>query len=478
MSRQHKRTHPTTTVTGITVICITGSTASVANVLRALLDNVLACVVTRIEPGGPLGHRHARELLRLWDEGADGTVTVPAGLVPRLVLALHAAGYRVEVEDLRRQEHAADGVREARGLLGDVLAGRLADEPRGLIEGHGHDAFAVVAGIARLFPTARVLVAARNRRQARAAFRSLRDLLGNEVGHWRDPEAFGRRVLVTTVPRLGDATPADFDTVVALDARAATRRLGRDGLVRLGCGRVYGCVPHDALLSRRERLNLEAYFGPVLHRDPAGGAFVGVRVVMALPPWSPPVAPGDALARKRALWNDAARNRFVADAAVAIAARNEVELSRLGLFGAAEVMGTNTAPRVAVLAESPEHGRILRRLLPGWALVIAGDPDTALPAKAVVTLVAAAEKLSVDADVLVRADGGPGPLDLRSFPPGRVFPGSAVLVLDLNDDFDSGARRNTGGRVEWYDGRGWPVSGRPSWTRAPGRRGGSGAGQE
>jgi len=142
-------------------------------------------------------------------------------------------------------------------------------------------------------------VVPRNRQQARAAFRRLRHLLGNEVGHWRDSGAFGKRVMIT-LPRLGWATPAGFDVVVALDALAATRRAGRDGLVRLGCGRVYGCVPPDALL-RRERLNLEAYFGTVLHRDPADSAHVGVQVAMVIPPWSPPAVATDALARKRAV---------------------------------------------------------------------------------------------------------------------------------------------------------------------------------
>jgi hypothetical protein len=173
-----------------------------------------------------------------------------------------------------------------------------------------------------------------------------------------------------------------------------------------------------------------------------------------------------ALARKRALWSAAARNRFVADAAVAIAVRDEAAIYRLGLFETMSVLGENFRPRVAVLVESPEHGRILRRLLPGWPLVTAGSPDTALQTNVIVTLVAAAKRQSLDADVLVRADGGPGPLGLNSFPPRRVFPGSTVLVVDFADDFDALARRNTGSRVEWYESNGWLVAGRPNGIRS------------
>ena len=447
------RTATNPVANGITV-SITGATAEVAGAPPSVLDGALACAATRFEGGGPLGHRHGRGLVRYWSAAIDRNATVvPAGLVPRLVAVLGAAGLRVEVRDERQHRVAAAGAKAAVRLLGAALAGRFAREPRGLVEAAGRGAIDVAAGIARLFPTARVLVPARNRGQARAAYRRLRWRLGGEVGHSRQVDAHTHRVMVTTLPALAHATPDDFEVVVALDAWAATRRPARDGLVRLGVGRVYGCVPSGAALSRRESLTLEAAFGPFLSAAP-----VGVSVVMAVPPWSPPVTAPGALARKRVVWADAARNRFIANAAVAVAARDEGVLCRLGLVGVLDKLAAAVAPRVAILVESPEHGRLLRRLMPRWPLVTTGMPDMPMPANAIVTLSAATGMKTFAANVLVRADGGAGPLGVSGFPPPTTT-GSTTMVIDLADDFDAEARRNTAARVEWYGGRGWSVSG-------------------
>ena len=435
-------------------VSITGATAEVKGATPSMLDSALACVATRFEGGGPLGHRHGRELVRYWSAAIDGNAAVvPAGLVPRLVAALGAAGLRVEVRDERQHRGAAAGAEPAVRLLGADLAGRITSELRGLVEAAGRGAIDIAAGLAGLFPTARVLVPARNRGQAWTAYRRLRWRLGGQVGHWRQVDAHTHRVMVTTLPALAHATPEDFEIVVALDAWAATRRPARDGLVRLGVGRVYGCVPSGAALSRRESLTLEAAFGPMLT-----AGLIGVSVVMAVPPWPPPVTVTGTLARKRAVWNDAARNRFIANAAVAVAARDEVVLCRLALIAALDKLAAAVAPRVAILVESPEHGRLLRKLMPGWLLVTAGTPDMPIPASAIVTLSAAAGMKTFGPHVLVRADGGAGPLGVSGFP-SKATTGSTAVVIDLADDFDAEARRNTAARVEWYGGRGWTVSG-------------------
>ena len=435
-------------------VSITGATAEVKGATPSMLDSALACVATRFEGGGPLGHRRGRELVRYWSAAINGNATVmPVGLVPRLVAALGAAGLRVEVRDERRHRGAAAGAEPAVRLLGADLAGRITSESRGLVEAAGRGAIDIAAGLAGLFPTARVLVPARNRGQARVAYRRLRWRLGGAVGHWRELDAHTHRVVVTTLPRLSHATPDDFEVVVAPDAWAATRRPARDGLVRLGVGRVYGCVPSGAALSRRELLTLEAAFGPMLTAGPAD-----VSVVMAVPPWAPPVTALGPLARKRTVWADTARNRFIADVATAAAGRDEVVVCRLGLVGALDKLAATFTPRVSILVESPEHGRLLRRLMSGWPLVTAGTTDMPLPVNVIITLNAAAGMKTFGPHVLVRADGGAGPLGVSGFP-SKATAGSTAVVIDLADDFDSVARENTAARIDWYERRGWVVGG-------------------
>lgn len=442
----------TSLVANATAICITGATAQVMGAPPSVLDDALSCVATRFETGGPLGHRHGRERVRYWIPAGGRAVTVPAGLVPRLVATLGAAGLCAEVQD-RRVHRATADVEHAARLLGAELADRLAHEPRGLVEAAGRDAIDFSAGVAELFPAARVLVPTRNRGQARVAYRRLRWRLGGAVGHWRELDAHTHRVAVTTLPRLSHATPDDFEVVVAPDAWAATRRPARDGLVRLGVGRVYGCVPPGAAPSLCEQLTLEAAFGPMLT-----AGLVGVSVVMAVPPWSPPVAATGALARKCAVWADAARNRFIADVAVAVTGRDEAALCRLGLVAVLNGLAAVAAPRVAILVESPEHGRLLRRLMPNWPLVTAGMPDIPLPVNVIITLSAAARMKTFDAGVLMRADGAAGPMGVSGFP-SKATAGSTAVVIDLADDFDSVARENTAARIDWYERRGWVVGG-------------------
>lgn len=467
MSRTPRRPRPNPTSSTPITIRILGGTAEVTYAPRRVLMDTLVCAATCFAGGGPLGHRHAQGIERHWIDGATAdTVIIPTGLVTRLVVSLQAAGFRIEIVDLRRYQHAADGLIAAAPKLGGTLALAIANHPRGLVEAQGGDAVQIAGGIAQLYPTARVLVATKNRKQSRTVFRRLRRLLGHkEVGHGHDQTGgFTSRVQVITLPRLGQATPDDFEVVVALDAAAAVRHVGEAGLRRLGGGRVYGCVAPGVTRSRREQLSLEAYCGPMLHREPKVGQFVGVRVVMAIPPWSPPPGDCDALAQKRARWHDTPRNGFVAGVALAIAARDGGELCRLGLLSVSSPLPRTHSPRIVVLVETPEHGRGLRCLLPGWPLVIAGMLDTALPTSAIVTLAATAERLSVDADVLVRADGGHGSIP-AAFPPRRAFPGSEVVLVDLADDADAVARRATATRVAAYDARGWEVEGRLSWMR-------------
>ena len=115
--------------------------------------------------------------------------------------------------------------------------------------------------------------------------------------------------------------------------------------------------------------------------------------------------------------------------------------------------------RTSVLVESPEHGRILQEQLPGWPL-FKGDEqadENASPAEAKIITLSRAASEGVDADVLLRADGGDWNLERIGWPPSR-HPGSYYLV-DFDDRFDDRARRETRQRLNDYRAHGWAMRG-------------------
>jgi hypothetical protein len=127
--------------------------------------------------------------------------------------------------------------------------------------------------------------------------------------------------------------------------------------------------------------------------------------------------------------------------------------------------------RTAILVESTEHGRALLPLLPDWSLEHDLPPETAdegwcaedwaIPAGdgVVVTLVHA-DRCGIDADVVVRGDGGVvWPLSIDSFPRPARFQGDKVMVVDMVPTVATGACTDElRGRVSEYDRLGWDVA--------------------
>jgi hypothetical protein len=160
--------------------------------------------------------------------------------------------------------------------------------------------------------------------------------------------------------------------------------------------------------------------------------------------------PADALGRKRALyWRNGPRNDFLAAVARAVVAGRRTTPPRPVY---PESWPMPRKPAVAVVVESPEHGRELLRRLPGWRLRAAAGctyPEAAESGNGV-GIVATESYLAesgASAHVLVRATGTGGPLDLR----GLTAPtGEGLRVLDFEDDFDDVADGWARQRVEHY----------------------------
>jgi len=76
-----------------------------------------------------------------------------------------------------------------------------------------------------------------------------------------------------------------------------------------------------------------------------------------------------------------------------------------------------------------------------------------------VTLAHAA-KFGIEADVVIRADGGTGRMRVNGFvPPQRPIVASDCLVIDIADQFDAHAQRDSRHRLDDYRAWGWQIVG-------------------
>jgi hypothetical protein len=435
--------------------------------------------------------RGRKKLLKFHGLDAAGIAWFYAGLVPTIEAALARVGHPVEVVDqtLPRERVGLDHATVA-GLHdreANLVRGMAANR-HGLIEaGRLEDRVAVVAATARAFPGARIAVTSASRSAAVAFVDRLRPRLDEPVvlfhkhGYVLSPV----RIQVCT---WGSLYEPGSDIIFFVEAADALSSRYLKSFTQFQNQHVYGFVPPDRRLHARDRLGLEALFGPVICRERSTAA-VGVIFAQV-----PEIAiPGQVVGlerKRRAVWHNERRNAVVAGVANALATGDAEALGRHGLAcnGPAVAEADPGGPHVVILVESPEHGRELARRLPGWSLLDATRPSTSvfledkdkapdLPRRSIVTMLGARRLDRLEVDILVRGDGSPWPLELAGFPPraghGRA---SRVLVVDL-DDGDGAARR----RLDDYQGRGWEVEGAnlaPRDRRRPGDGGGFDPGVE
>jgi hypothetical protein len=450
---------------------------SVAGVDRAPPEVLEALLVERRgfrADGG--GLRRLSEPEHLFDLDPDGGATFLSGLVPRVEAAARRAGYPVEIRDEAEPVTPA-APSGARGELDEDLRGladRLEPRRRGVVlVRSGRDRLRAIELIVRMFPRGRVVVA-KTRREARQIVRHLGASLD-------EPIDFCTRGLTLSEIRVRVGTEGSLDlalgsVVVFADATSVLHERLRPMWRVLRRQRVYGMLDDGLRPGRRERLVIEGYVGPVIARlGPADDRPAAVRAVFAA--WTGPERPDQPLGlewKKNSMWTNDARNESIARLATALAAGEAAVPWQYGLFVDDQAdLRTGEGRRVVVLVEVPEHARALARLLPGWAVRCAdgagrGDGDRALgagsvpadgevlPGRAIVTWLYAGVRGRLAADVVVRADGTPWPLDIELVAPG---PGDEyerlVLLVDLDDHQDRTARDAARARRRDYRDRGW-----------------------
>lgn len=400
-----------------------------------------------------------------------GRLWFPAGLVPEAVRELEGDGYRVEVQDLRRDVLDADRtvIGGAEGADRRYLEA-VAAHPLGVVE-VADDAEMVsrIAQLVRLYPGARVIVAVATRRAAWALWRALGGHLGEAVGlvtaKTRRP---GRRCAVCTYRMLARHADRSRAVLVIVEAERALRSVAAYAAGEGAYPRVYGVVYAGVTLDEVTDLRLRALAGEVIHAAPAPAA--PARVMMIPSPSTPTRASGRGLHRKRrAVWENRPRNRLVARVARALLEGDVDTLHESGVDVHCDELNARDR-RVAVLVESTAHARELRSLLRGWQVLsvapaelrepLARDAaDVATGQGVIVTLLHAALR-GLDADLVVRATGGRGEWLADGFPPRQRDTGRpAPLVIDLLDAVDKWARTDTRLRIADYRRRRWPVEG-------------------
>jgi hypothetical protein len=437
--------------------------------------------------GGEFGVKVAKNFAGLYGEDGRGGLRFPAAFVRAAKRELERAGLRVEVQD--RSEIPPNAQPDG-SVLADAsgwertLMTLLASQRRGVVEYRSEAE--LVDGVlcaCRLFSKARTLLAAKNRDQVRLLYTHLKKQFGSGV-HSHRTWSLDRPVqrLIGTLETLKGFNPDDWDLVILPAAVEALTPAHRDALWRARFKAVFGFVRRGTRLNRAMSLCLRGLVGPVIA---AGGtAFqerAAVNVVWAAPPAFAPVPRElSVLEFKRiAFWANDARNTQIAAIAAALAeGRTNEALVAAGCGPWAGQHALFEEPaRVVVLVESLEHARRLREKLPGWRVLDAAPP--ALPTSgwggfaadrdfvdltdgpAIMTEARAEKLCRHNFSVLVRAGGGPWPLDVRGFPP----PDDAgeVLLVDIADHGDAEVLAASRQRADDYRERGWHCAWAPAW---------------
>jgi hypothetical protein len=436
---------------GTVRVSVSGTVALVEGLPRSEIPSYLLTTATIPQPGGKRGVRLRAERQR-HARFVPAGLLIPAGLAPRVVAEVERTGRAVELRDETKNLPGLDVEELALARLGPREAAFIASiraQHRGLISAPKiEDRVALVAAAAVALPHARVSIGVASRALAVSFHARLSRWLREPVAlHHKHGVVFSEERL--RVATAGSLDPWWSDLVLFVESTDAVTGLFLPTMSELKHGQAaFGFVDESKRLGERERLRLEGCLGPIIHRVGPGTARVSVLVVELEPVQTLNVR--DALERKRrALWGNQVRNKVIARTATQLAN----ESKRLA------------AKRVAVLVESPEHGRALARLLNGWPLLDRRPErrdgprdDGELPARSIVTYARARQLGILDVDVLVRADGGGWPLPSIGFPRLTDAIRADVTLVDFDDNGDARLTSDTQNRLSDYRGRGWKVA--------------------
>jgi len=283
----------------------------------------------------------------------------------------------------------------------------------------------------------------------------LRKCLGGEVElgkAWNRPAS---RVVV--IPYNYHLRVVKWDIVIfatGVDLSRKPQWYNHTRWVFANCYRIYALVPETAL-SVGEQLEIERWVGPAIYlrRQKTGIVHTHTYQATSIPGDRQHLSP---LEQKRlAFWANRDRNQQIAVITDAfqhgdLPALWEKELLRnqpLDLFQRLPPL------KLTVLVETAEHGRNLRALLPEWELLHGTEGRTTKGNNSIVTFTYA-KTFGIDADLVIRSDGGCDDLDFKGLPP-KARVRECMSLIDIFDRFDAKAEKAAERRGRHYRNRGW-----------------------
>jgi hypothetical protein len=435
-------------------------------------DMVIAAVSPRIHannqrPGG----------VRYYHRDRRGRLVLPVGLLRRIHQQLERLGYQVIVRDKRLSsaKPALDMSALPTGsscLIQDIQQAAANAVSTGL--GRGRIAIRslgamadVITGIIHLFPVEKALVVVKNRDAARRLATKLQMQVQVPVTSNSDlVHRSGPQLHVDNAHSMIGRNVYDWGIVIIADVESARAKTVIDQVRCMDQSCVFAIVPVDCKLDAEDQLRLQMLCGPEIYRQPDdASALTTVEIVWLAATAYPAALPQDPLRRKLLyFWKNNRRDQQIADAAIAVRTQDFVRLRQHGLHETHVIRATmqrQQPPTVCVLVESPQHGRTLGKLLPGWALIRsqeAGQEDTGLPLmldQAIVTI-PSAYKQGLAFDVVIRAAGTEQSWK-PAYGPHAGINGAHMLIIDIQDDVDERAQLDCERRLLDYLQRGWHV---------------------
>ena len=444
--------------------------------------------LARSEPGG-CRVEAALERLGTVDHHPSGPRTYyPAGLEPIVFRLLHRAGYQVTRTGDRAVILPAPETSDGLGPVDSALLDFVHRHERGLVRYDGHfvNPAQLVAQLRLAYPAAKIAVAVAGREALWAFGRCLKSIIpGATVADDRCQAPAGPLVVATFMGLGADCVDLHRrDIVVVLDASEALGRFARLALPGAPQARLYGLLDRSRRLAPYDRDRVLALFGPEEVVIPWHGYVERpVEVVTCRITGGPAGVLGDdVVALKRgAVWLNPVRNRRLAQLACAL---SQGDLGRVAAESPALSArpGDGSESRVVVLVENVEHALALAGRLPGWPIVTGPEVVTvglpphqivALekcrwrggepPARAVATFAGLDAAGPVDADVVIRADGGADvPEALAAICITHNHEARSLLLVDPDDRHHPVLRRWGRSRLNAYLARGWAVDGSSS----------------
>ena len=444
-------------------------TATIEGPLEPLLI-LLGAQTRSFTTGGPLGYQQVSSPESFLRTDSRERLCLSPGLVQYVTGSLREIGLTVEVSDRRKASkkmnpnaRALERADELQQQVGEAMLGNF----RGQLALRDEDELMRSLAVScRLFSRSNILILTATLQQAKYIWRTLRSLTPYKVrlvrGRWFvDERDIKRHIVVCPYAYLRN--PSHWQLVLFADAQSMT---GGGAAARIetmlrGKQRVYAFRNAGFQPGHRDDLMMQMVAGPLIYSSAVPRVDV---YAMVCPVDSFPRADKlKGLDRKRkAIWANDWRNRVIAAIADAFARKCREKLWEQGLFlGDEEALLSclNDPPRVCILVESTEHAAVLKALLPTWSVVHAhSDGVTAEPGAGTIVTLTYAATHTIDADIIIRAEDGP--LQIKGFPPAASETQSGpVILVDIDDEFDDRASRQTQRRLDEYVDRGWHTTG-------------------